>query len=90
MKKIIYLLLSVILILSLVACGNQHNEDVAGSTDIANDTEIVYVPEFVELEGAESIGWSNMRFVGDGKQRAVNDHHKRRGSGFFSGAEVCG
>ena len=65
MKKIIYLLLSVILILSLVACGNQQNDDVAGSTDIANDTEIVYVPEFVELEGAESIGWSNMRFVGD-------------------------
>lgn len=53
------------MIFGLAACGNRQTDDAVGSTDIAEDPEIVYVTEFVELEGAESIGWSNIRFVGD-------------------------
>lgn len=65
MKKVISLLLCTYFIFNLTACGNRKNDDAVGSTDIVEDAEIVYVPEFMELGDAESISWSNMRFVGD-------------------------
>lgn len=65
MKKVISLLLCAYFLLSLAACGNRQEGDAIGSTYIADDPEIVYVPRYVELEGAESIGWSDMHFMGD-------------------------
>ena len=65
MKKRIALMLAALLVLNLAACGKQQSGDTAGSTDAADGSEQVYVPEFIELEGGEGIDWNRVCFVGD-------------------------
>lgn len=55
-KKLLSLILSAFLVVSVAACGNSQDSD---------SREWVYVPEFLTGEELENISWYNTGFVGD-------------------------
>ena len=54
-KRLISLALAVLLLLGLTSCGKEPEGDISW----------VYVPEFLQIDGANDINWSDVRFGGD-------------------------
>ena len=73
-KWIISLLLVILMTLGLAACGEKQE----------NGTDWVYVPQFLELEGAGNINWRDVRFSGDKLYYASNSWNELTDQSFSS------